>query len=420
MSTPGLLDRLLTQPVLMCGLRPFFVLVPASAMFLVALWLALLSGALPGWQPSGGPLAWHAHELLLGFGMAAVAGFLLTAVPEFTGTSGASPARILALVLLWLGARLAYLLSPLVGAVPALLLNLLLGLGLLAQLAPALWRAPERRHLSFVLALAALVLLQLMFFIALLRGQDGLRWLYACTGLMVVLVVLATSRISMRVVNQRIEYGRPVAPPPPLVDYLARPPRRHFATSAVLLACAAEWALGLQPVTGWLALAAAAALFNLLNDWHVGRALLWRYPLMLYASYWLAALGYAGLGAVALGLPWPASAARHLLMVGCLGLSIFAVMGIAGRLHTGHWLERRPWLPLAAALIVLAALLRALVIACPQHTPLLLVLAGLSWMLAFGLYLGHAWPALTGPRSDGGQGCDEPRVNATHAGGGCS
>ena len=412
-------SALLAHPVLMCGLRPFFLLASASAVLFVTVWLALLGGAAPGWQPPGGTLAWHGHELVWGFGMAAVAGFLLTAVPEFTGSPGASPARILALVGLWLGARLAYAASPAIGMLPALLLNLALGLGVLLQTTPALWRDPTRRHRSFALSVAALLLVQVGFFTAVLQQQNALRWLYAGVGLMVVLVIIATSRISMRVVNQRIEEGRPGALPPPAVGYLARPPRRHFAVCAVLAATAAEWAWGLRPTTGWLALAAAAALLNLLNDWHVGRALLSRYPLVLYGSYWLAALGYAGLGAGALGAPWPPSAPRHLLMVGTMGLSVFSVMAIAGRLHTGNWLDRRHWLPLAALLIVLAALVRALAGVAGAQVLHALWLSGMLWALAFTLYLLHAWRALAGPRTDGGHGCDEPKGVAGTPGVGC-
>ena len=207
-------NPLLAHPVLMCGLRPFFLLASASAVLFVLVWLALLGGAAPGWQPPGGTLLWHGHELVWGFGMAAVAGFLLTAVPEFTDSPGASPARILALVGLWLGARLAYAVSPAIGMLPALLLNLALGMGVLAQTTPALWRDPTRRHRSFAFSVAALLLVQLGFFTALLQQQNALRWLYAGVGLMVVLVIIATSRISMRVVNQRIEEGRPGATPP--------------------------------------------------------------------------------------------------------------------------------------------------------------------------------------------------------------
>lgn len=412
----GGLDRLTAHPVLLCGFRPFFVLTAGSAVLFMAAWLAMLAGALPqGWALPGGALAWHAHELVYGFGMASIAGFLLTAVPEFTGCASVSRRTLLALVLLWLGGRLAFVLAPAwpqaIGIWPAALCNLGLLAALLAHLVPPLWRDPARRHRSFAWALAGLGGLQAGFFGALASGADALAWLHAAVGLLMVLVVVATSRISLRVVNGRIEDGRPGAVEPPEVGYLARPPRRHLASSTILLCSAAEFVLGANAVTGWLAFAAAAALLNLLNDWHVGRPLFTRWALALYASYWLMALGYALMGASWLGASLPASAGRHLLMVGAMGLSIFTVMGIAGRLHAGQWLDRRRWLPLAAAALVAAALIRALagLPAAGTSGRTLLLASGLLWIAAFAAYLRHAWPVLTGPRTDGGAGCDEPR-----------
>jgi len=73
-------------PLFICGFRPFFVLTAVSAIGFMLTWVLLLGGWLGGWHPPGGPTAWHAHELLFGFAAAAVAGFALTAVPEFTAT----------------------------------------------------------------------------------------------------------------------------------------------------------------------------------------------------------------------------------------------------------------------------------------------------------------------------------------------
>lgn len=410
------LARIEAHPVLLCGFRPFFVLTAGSAVLFMALWLAALAGGLPGLQHvPGGALAWHAHELVFGFGMASIAGFLLTAVPEFTGCAAVSGRTLLSLALLWICARLAFVLAPAwpaaIGIWPAALCNLGLATALLAHLVPPLWRDPARRHRSFAWALAALAGLQAGFFITLARGGHALAWLYVAVGLLMVLIIVATSRISLRVVNGRIEEGRPGATPPPDVGYLARPPRRHLAAANILLCSAAEFVLGANPVTGWLALAAAAAMLNLLNDWHVGRPLFTRWALMLYAGYWMMAAGYAWMGVAWLGAPVSASAGRHLLMAGAMGLSIFTVMCIAGRLHAGQWLDRRRWLPLAAATLLAAALLRALSgLPLPgAYGSAILFASGLLWIAAFAAYLWHAWPVLTGPRTDGGAGCDEPR-----------
>ena len=274
--------------------------------------------------------------------------------------------------------------------------------------------ALESGTVSPALAVVALALLEAGFWMEALRGDAATRWVNALVGVMMVLIVLAQSRISMRLLHGMLGHlGVHEA------DYRAPPPRRRLAIWCIALATTAELAGVAPSTTGWLALAAAAALLNLLNDWHVGRALLSRYPLVLYGSYWLAALGYAGLGVGALGAPWPPSAPRHLLMVGTMGLSVFSVMAIAGRLHTGNWLDRRHWLPLAALLIVLAALVRALAGVAGAQVLHALWLSGMLWVLAFTLYLLHAWRALAGPRTDGGHGCDEPKSAADSPSVGC-
>src|SRR5690606_1892951 len=181
---------------------------------------------------------------------------------------------------------------------------------------------------------------------------------YAAVGAVMILIIIATSRVSMSVVNGLVEQGHPDRQETDEVGYLARPPRRNLAIVTIVICSATEFLLGPDTITAWTALAAAAAMLNLLNDWHIGRALFTRWALMLYATYWLIALGYAALGAAWLVAPITASVGRHLLMTGAMGLSIFAIMNIAGRIHAGLWLDRRRWLPLAALALVAAALLR--------------------------------------------------------------
>ena len=195
----------LEHPLWMCAMRPFFVLTMGSAVLLVALWSAVLALGLPPPRVAGGALVWHAHELLLGFGLAAVAGFVLTAVPEFTATASASPRTGRLLVLLWLLGRLGVWLSGAAG-LPALALAALahLGLigGLLTLLLPALRTVAGRRQHAFGWALAALFLLAAGFYVDALRGQYPMRWLLAVLGLVMVLIIVAMSRISMRIVNE--------------------------------------------------------------------------------------------------------------------------------------------------------------------------------------------------------------------------
>jgi uncharacterized protein involved in response to NO len=399
---PTLIDRAAAQPLFLCGFRPFYLATAASAVLALAVWLAVLSAWLPVPDVPGGPLAWHAHELIFGFAMASVAGFLLTAVPEFTGCAGVGRQHLLGLFLAWLLGRAAFWLSGAITLYPAALFNLGLTIWLLALFAPAVWRDPGRPHLSFLYAMTALGMVQAGFYLAALVGDDPMPWLHAVIGVLMILIVIALSRISMRLINGMLEGEGVIG-----VDYLARPPRRNLAIFAMALFTVLEFLLPGNSVTGWLALAAGAALFNLLNDWHIGRALFNRWIFMLYGVYWLMALGYGLIGASLLG-GWPLlSAGRHVLLAGAMSLAIFAVMAIAGRIHAGHWLDRRPWVPVAAGLIVAAALARVLA-ALPALGAPWMALSGGLWVTAFALYLAYSWRVLAGPRPDDADGCAEP------------
>lgn len=405
------------HPVFMCGFRPFFILTGASAVVLMLAWLASLAGwtvvnglaSLPG-----GALFWHAHEMIFGFGGAAIAGFVLTAIPEFTNTQAISRRDLLILVVLWLAARCAYAMAGWwpqgLGLWPAAIFNLAFWLGLLSQVMPAIWGDAQRRQLGFGWSLAVLMGLQSGFFVSLGFGGDPLAWLHAAVGAMMVLIIVAASRISMSVMNGRVEAGRPGAEPSSQAIYLARPPRRKLAVFTVALCSAVEFFIGHNAITGWTALAAAAAMLNLLNDWHIGRRLFGRWALMLYASYWLLALGYAAMGLAWLGAPLTVAAGRHMLMAGAMALSILTVMNIAGRIHAGRWLDRRIWVLLAAATLVVATLLRAMagMGAMAVHAPVLWWVSGGLWTTVFAVYLWYAVPVLASVRPDGRTGCQGP------------
>ncbi len=395
------------HPLWMCGFRSFFLATVLAAPLLIGLWMVFLATGLSLPAVPGGPTMWHAHELIFGFAFAAVAGFALTAIPEFTRSAafGRQPVRHLAT--LWLLGRIAFWSSGLFG-VPALLLSALTHLGLLAGLAwllaPRLWRDPERKHLAFLWALAALGACVVGFYAAAIAGEYPARWLHATLGVLMMLIVVAMSRISMRIVNGAIDEAG-VAD----AEYRARPPRRNLAIFCIGLYTAVELFAPGSRIAGWLALAAAAALCNLLNDWHVGRALFRRWPLMLYGVYALMATGYALMGLAQVldgGALLSVSAGRHLLTVGAMGLNIYLVMCIAGRMHCGRPLDEHPWVPTGAALIAIAALLRASVVLPGADSAHLLAASGLLWGAAFALCAWHMAPLWLAPRQDGGTSCE--------------
>jgi len=409
--------RLANWPLLLCSFRPLFLATVLLAVAGIALWLGFLGFGLPLPSVPGGPLVWHAHEMLFGFGLAAVAGFVLTAVPEFTSTAALGRQVGFGFLLLWLAARLSFWLSGGIGPWPAALCNSAFAIALLVLLAPRLLGDPLRRQYGFFGGLGALALVTVGFHVDAVAGQYPMRWLYAGIGVMMVLIVVAMSRISMRILNDAIQARRDAGHDVD-EDYRARPPRRNLAIFCISLFTLAEWLALPAPLNGWLALATAAAMFNLLNDWHIGRALLERWSLMLYSVYWLMALGYGALGVSLLADGFANSAGRHLLTVGAMGVSILAVLCIAGRTHSGYALDQRRWVPIATCLLVLAALLRASAGLPGAPVPLLNMLAGLGWLTVFGLALRYMAPIWLRPRPDGGTGCEEP-MDEHSTGSGC-
>ncbi|MEO7031760.1 MAG: NnrS family protein [Herbaspirillum sp.] len=398
----------LQHPLWLCGFRPFFLLSALSAAFLMIFWSIALWFGLPPPPVVGGMLVWHAHELLFGFVLAAVAGFALTAVPEFTENHDTSRSAVRWLVLLWLLGRVGFWLSGTLGSaalVLAALAHVGLLLGLLWLLGPMMWRDPQRKHVAFFWAFLALLLTIAGFYVDALRGVAPARWLFAFLGVMMTLIVIAMSRVSIVLVNDAIaEIGVKG------VEYLARPPRRNLAIFCIAAYTIAEFFAPASKLSGWLALAAAAGLFNLLNDWHIGRALFRRWALMPYMVYLFMALGYGVMGWAILAHSPAFSAGRHLLTVGGLGLSTYVVICIAGRMHCGYTLDERIWLPLGATLLVCAALLRAGVALPGANAALLMAAAGLCWVVAYLLCVLYLWPLFMRPRPDDGAGCAGPVV----------
>lgn len=391
------------HPLWSCGLRPFFLFAALSAPLLMLPWVLFLTHGAPLPAAPGGPFVWHAHELLFGFAFAAMAGFLLTVVPEFVGGRDFAAAPVRRLAMLWLAARLAFWTSGLFGAA-ALALSAIAHLALLGGLAwlaaPRLWRDPGRHHLAFLWAIAGFAVCVAGFYADALRGEHPVRWLHATLGIFMMLIIVALSRISMRIVNHAIAEAAVTD-----TEYRARPPRRNLAIVCIGLYSVAEFSMPGARLSGWLALAAAAGVFNLMNDWHIGRVLFRRLPLMLYGVYGLMAAGYATMGLALLSGAGFFSAGRHLLTVGALGIAIYAVMGIAGRAHCGRPFETRLWLPIGASLLLAAALVRALAAWPGLHAPLLWGVAGGLWTLAYALFAWHMAPLFVRPRSDGLYGC---------------
>lgn len=393
------LDRrkaLAIVPLLRLAFRPMFLAGCALAVLAIPLWLAALNGALGNWQPAGGWLAWHRHELVFGFGLAIIAGFLLTAVQTWTGQPGLSGKPLAGLALLWLAGRVAWLAN-----VPWPLLALLeLGFPLLVAvlMGRTLWRVRQKRNYPIVMVLLLLTAVDGLAVYGLVQGHDGWQRQGVLGGIWLVAAMMGL--IGGRVIpffTQR-GLGRTEAVVPwPWLDWLL------LAGSALV---AVLYAVGpaLTANAGIGLLFAALALGHVVRLWRWHDRGIWQVPLLwsLHLAYAWLALACLGMALWHFGVPLNPSLAVHCLTIGAMAGLILAMIARVSLGHTGRALLPPTGMTLAFVLLNLAAVSRVvLVLWMPLGG---LWLAGMCWVLAFALYAWRYAPMLLRPRVDGHPG----------------
>ncbi|MEQ1770009.1 MAG: NnrS family protein [Devosia sp.] len=375
--------------ILSYGFRPFFLLAPTFAILDMILWIGALSGQ---WTVGGtaGPIAWHAHEMLFGYGAAALCGFLLTAVPNWTGRLPVSGRPLLALVLVWLAGRAAMLFASSISDPLAAAVDALFPVALAAIVAREVIVGRNTQNLRVVGVVVLLAAANLTFHLSTLRGWDYSVVLRATVGVFALLMSLIGGRIIPSFTrNYLTRIGETRMPHP--IDLFDR------LSLAVVLLAAAAWAIA--PSTAWTAgLAALAALSQAvrLARWRSLAALAEPLLAMLHIAFAFIPLGWLAVSATALGL-LPEASAIHLLTVGGIGGMTMAVMARATRGHTGRPLDASPLTIAAFACLLLAALLRPAADLAPQGYHAILTMSAISWTAAFALFLAEHAPMLLGP-----------------------
>ena len=383
-----------TGPVILSyGFRPFFLLAGGYAVVAMALWLLILAGHEP---PLAFPaIAWHAHELLFGFAGAGLAGFLLTAVPNWTNRAPPKGTLLVVLVLLWLAGRLATTLGA--GMPPFLLaaLNLAFPLVLVGLAATMVIGAGNRRNYPVLVVLALFPLASLLTW----AEGWGLPSAWAPRGPLLALftLVILIGVIGGRIVplftnNWLAKTGRGAAAPPvsPLLD--------RASLAAVPLAAACEVLAPGSAIGGAVLVLAGALTLARLARW---RGLEARGEALVAVLH----LGYAwlGFGLVLLGLSSlvdavPRIAGIHALTAGAIATMLVAVMTRASLGHTGRPLIADRATVVVYALVTAAAVVRVLSPWGAAQWPLLIGLSGALWIAGFALFTAHYWPVWTRAR----------------------
>jgi uncharacterized protein involved in response to NO len=395
MSSPEVAERRTPVPrgiarsgpaLLSYGFRPFFLLAGIMAVVAMAGWIGALA---LGWEVGGsyGALNWHAHEMLFGYASAALAGFMLTAIPNWTGRLPVSGLPLLGLVTLWLAGRAAMAAPDVAGLVPSVLLDATFLPVLAVVAAREIVAGKNWKNLKILTGLVGLSVANGWFHVSVLTGGEALTASRATVGLYAVLISLVGGRIVPSFTrNWLAKAGSTILP---------RPFSRFDAGSIVVLAVAAIiWTLAEHGI----ATAAIAAFASSVHVMRLARWAGWRTleePLLvvLHVGYGFVPLGMACVALAALDVIATASA-LHVLTVGAIGVMTLAVMTRASLGHTGRKLLASPWAALAYLALTVAAVTRPFAEIVPAHYHLLLELAAVCWIGAFALFLAEYAPIL--------------------------
>ncbi|HHJ17297.1 MAG TPA: NnrS family protein [Gammaproteobacteria bacterium] len=380
--------------ILALGFRPFFSFAGLAAVLLLSLWLGIWAGAMRDPEYYGG-IFWHSHEMLFGYAAAVIAGFLLTAVRNWTGAEVPTGTHLALLALLWLAGRVAPLLTGILPAPVIALIDLAFLPAVALSLVPPLWKGQQKINRIFVPLLLVMGIANLLVHLQSLDIADS-----AGHGIdmMLYLVVFLITIIAGRVVpffTQAVISGYQAS----------RKPQIELVSTLALGLLALMQPFGLPgPVVGLVALVVAVTQFLRVLVWYDRR--IWGIPILwvLYSGYFWLILGFLLLGLSGFGV-LPANLAKHALTVGGIGVLTLGMMTRVTLGHTGHPIDPSPLMLPVFVLLNLAAAVRVFAaLVWPQHYNLWVYLSGGLWVLCFLVFSAIYLPMLFRPRADGKPG----------------
>ena len=384
-------------PFLALGFRPFYLGGALFAVLALPLWLAWYTGFLAA-SPGINGLTWHIHEMIFGFAPAVIAGFLLTAVRNWTGRPTPTGKSLAGLFLLWVAGRILMLTGPLAIAA-AVDLAFLPALGV--AVAIPIWRSRNRRNFKVLAILAALATANLVLHLAnlgaLSNGLLSTSYEFAL-DIIVILIAIMGGRVIPAFTSNAIPAAN--VRTDSRIEWVA-------IASVVTIAAAgvsgAWWTIPKGVLTGLLAVGALSHSIRLAL-WAPHRTYSQPLLLMLSVAYAWLPISLAFRMLAELGVV-PAAAGVHALTIGAMSSLMLAMMARSALGHTGRPLLAGTAEISAFLLLQLAAFIRVVAASFPTESYRYAVLtAGIMWSIAFGIFLIAYFPILTRQRIDGRPG----------------
>lgn len=398
----GLLARAGEHAFFSHGFRPFFLGSSIYAALAMTLWLAWIglhaaNASLTWISIAGPPHVWHAHEMVFGFALAAVAGFLLTAVPNWTSAMPLSGTPLVMLFAIWVAGRLAMACSAFLPASVVAVIDLAFIPALGLHVARQLFMRPQAKNMVFLGILGALFAVNVSYHLAMaeLVGFDATAPLRAGVIVLVIIIAIIGGRIVPSFTHNHLKR---IAPDGPM------PIRSALIDRAALSSLLVLSVLTLLPVND-LVIAAAAGLAAAANaarlaGWRGLSTLSEPIVIVLHVGYLWLVIGLAVWCFAEATHIISDISALHALSTGAVGTMILAVMSRASLGHTGRPIAAPRAIGIAYVLVSLAAALRTFGPAlAPSFYNGVMLTSGVLWIAAFGLFASVYAPILTQPRA---------------------
>ena len=361
------------------GFRPLFIAAGVWAALAAPLWVAVWTGTI-SYDGAFAPQVWHVHEMMFGFIAAAVGGFILTAIPNWTGRLPVRGWPLAGLALLWLAGRAAVWFGGAIGAVPAAVIDLLYLTALVACVANEIVAGRNWKNAPVLVAISLLVVANALFHLdAAEIAATGDIALRLSLSVMILLIALIGGRVVPSFTRNWFAKndGPAIAAPMAVFDRV---------TIVASVAALAVWVIA-------AANTASAAVLALAGVLHLIRLARWRgwqttgegLVTILHLGYFWVGAGLVLLGLSMLDVAVTRTAALHVLTIGAMGTMILAVMTRAILGHTGRALHMGRGTLAVYALVTAALVLRVANEFAPSAD--MVWSSALAWSAAFGLFV---------------------------------
>ncbi len=384
--------------VLNLGFRPFFIGASAFAFLSTLLWMGIY---VLGWtlQPKHfSPITWHAHEMIFGYSIAVIAGFLLTAVKNWTGVQTLNGYPLLCLFLFWIAARLLPFFSDLVSLdILALVDNLFIFFLIFAVVVPLL-KVRQWRNMGIIAILLLVLASNVIFYLGIIGILPNGIHIGLYSGLYLILALIFT--MGRRIIPLFIEGG---------VGYPVKLKNWKWIDISSLVTFLIFWIADLIVPSLTITAGLAGLLFVIhgirLFGWYTSG--IWKKPLLwvLYIAYALIVLGF---GLKTAGIVYGISPylAVHAFAFGGIGMMTLGMMARVSLGHTGRNVHVPPRSLNAIFITLFCGALVRIIFPLLDNSlyTLWIALSQILWMTAFGMFLFIYFPILIYPRIDGRYG----------------